>query len=237
MGISKLEFKIYVKMCIGKRSSMAKKNHNRNFAVFGLGRFGMSIIQALSEYDVNILACDNDEAKVHLATEYATHVVQADAADENALISLGLNDFDVIILAMGEKFEASQIATMIAKENGAKQVIVKARNKRQKKILESIGADKVVLPEYEMGLKLARTIVEPNVMDILDDSEYYSITEMKPLDEWLNKTVGEANIRQNHAITILAIKQGEKVTIPILPDTRITKDDILIVFSEKHRNK
>jgi trk/ktr system potassium uptake protein len=215
---------------------MAKKNQNKNFAVFGLGRFGMSIIQTLSEYDVNVLACDNDESKVHLATEYATHVVQADAADENALINLGLNDFDVIVLAMGEEFEASQIATMIAKENGAKRVIVKARNERQKKILESIGADSVVLPEHEMGSKLARTIVEPNIMDILEDSEYYTITEMKPFDEWLDRTIREANIRQNHGITILAIRRGEKVTIPISPETKIMRDDILIVFSEKHRN-
>ncbi|HHX55064.1 MAG TPA: TrkA family potassium uptake protein, partial [Clostridiales bacterium] len=107
---------------------MVRKNQNKNFAVFGLGRFGMSIIQTLSEYDVNILACDNNEAKVNHATEYATHVIQADASDETALINLGLNSFDVIVLAMGEEFEASLIATMIAKENGAEYVIVKARN-------------------------------------------------------------------------------------------------------------
>lgn len=212
---------------------MVRKNQNKNFAVFGLGRFGMSIIQTLSEYDVNILACDNNEAKVNHATEYATHVIQADASDETALINLGLNSFDVIVLAMGEEFEASLIATMIAKENGAEYVIVKARNKRQKKILESIGADKVVLPEYEVGVKLARTILEPNIMDILEDSEYYTITEMKPYNEWINKTVGEADIRQNYGITILAIRKGKELTIPISPDTIIAENDVLIVFSEK----
>lgn len=212
---------------------MVRKNQNKNFAVFGLGRFGMSIIQTLSEYDVNILACDNNEAKVNHATEYATHVIQADASDETALINLGLNSFDVIVLAMGEEFEASLIATMIAKENGVEYVIVKARNKRQKKILESIGADKVVLPEYEVGVKLARTILEPNIMDILEDSEYYTITEMKPYNEWINKTVGEADIRQNYGITILAIRNGKELTIPISPDTIIAENDVLIVFSEK----
>lgn len=212
---------------------MVRKNQNKNFAVFGLGRFGMSIIQTLSEYDVNILACDNNEAKVNHATEYATHVIQADASDETALINLGLNSFDVIVLAMGEEFEASLIATMIAKENGAEYVIVKARNKRQKKILKSIGADKVVLPEYEVGVKLARTILEPNIMDILEDSEYYTITEMKPYNEWINKTVGEADIRQNYGITILAIRNGKELTIPISPDTIIAENDVLIVFSEK----
>lgn len=212
---------------------MIRKNRNKNFAVFGLGRFGMSIIQTLSKYDVNILACDNNEIKVNLATEYATHVIQADASDETALINLGINSFDVIVLAMGEEFEASLIATMIAKENGAECVIVKARNKRQRKILKNIGADKVVLPEHEAGVKLARTILEPNIMDILDDSEYYTITEMKPYDDWLNKTIVEADIRQNHGITILAIRNGKELTIPISPDTIITEDDVLIVIKEK----
>ncbi len=214
---------------------MIKKYKNKSFAVFGLGRFGMSIIQTLSEYDVNILACDNDEAKLKLAEEYATHVVRADASDENALKNLGLQNFDVIILAMGEEFEASQIATMIAKESGAKYVIVKARNLRQKKILESIGADSVVLPEHEMGSKLARKMVVSNIMDILEDSEYYTITEIKPLDEWLDKSVRQANIRQKHNITILAVRQGEELIIPVSPDRIINKEDILIVLEEKNK--
>lgn len=214
---------------------MIKKYKNKSFAVFGLGRFGMSIIQTLSEYDVNILACDNDEAKLKLAEEYATHVVRADASDENALKNLGLQNFDVIILAMGEEFEASQIATMIAKESGAKYVIVKARNLRQKKILESIGADSVVLPEHEMGSKLARKMVVSNIMDILEDSEYYTITEIKPLDEWLDKSVRQANIRQKHNITILAVRQGEELIIPVSPDRIINKEDILIALEEKNK--
>ncbi len=214
---------------------MIKKYKNKSFAVLGLGRFGMSIIQTLSEYDVNILACDNDEAKLKLAEEYATHVIKADASDENALKNLGLQNFDVIILAMGEEFETSQIATMIAKESGAKHVIVKARNLRQKKILESIGADSVVLPEHEMGSKLARKMVVSNIMDILEDSEYYTITEMKPLDEWLDKTVRQANIRHKYNITILAVRQGDELILPISPDRVINKEDVLIILEEKNK--
>ncbi|WMJ76070.1 MULTISPECIES: potassium channel family protein [unclassified Sedimentibacter] len=214
---------------------MIKKYKNKSFAVLGLGRFGMSIIQTLSEYDVNIMACDNDKAKLKLAEEYATHVVRADASDENALKNLGLQNFDVIILAMGEEFEASQIATMIAKESGAKHVIVKARNLRQKKILESIGADSVVLPEHEMGSKLARKMVASNIMDILEDSEYYTITEIKPLDEWLDKSLRQANIRQKHNITILAVRQGEELILPVSPDRIINKEDILIALEEKNK--
>lgn len=214
---------------------MANKKNNKNFAVLGLGHFGMSIIQTLSELDVNILACDRDEAKLQLATEYATHVVRADIAAENALARLGLGNFDVIVLAVGNDFEASQIATMIAKENGAKHVIVKARNLRQKKILESIGADEVILPEHEIGAKLARRLASPNIMDILDDSEFYTITEMHPMDEWLNQTIQESDIRRKYNVTVLAVRRGDKFIIPVSPAEVLTEQDVLIVFSEKKR--
>ncbi len=214
---------------------MANKKNNKNFAVLGLGHFGMSIIQTLSELDVNILACDRDEAKLQLATEHATHVVRADIADENALARLGLGNFDVIVLAVGNDFEASQIATMIAKENGAKHVVVKARSLRQKKILESIGADEVILPEHEIGAKLARRLASPNIMDILDDSDFYTITEMHPMDEWLNQTIQESDIRHKYNITVLAIRRGDKFIIPVSPTEVLTEQDVLLVFSEKKR--
>ncbi len=212
---------------------MANKKINKNFAILGLGHFGMSVIQTLSEYDVDIMACDRDEAKLQFATDYATHVVRADVADEIALARLGLGNFDVIILAVGEDFEASQIATMIAKEQGAKYVIVKARNLRQKKILESIGANEVILPEHEIGAKLARRLASPNIMDILDDSEFYTITEMRPLDEWIGQTIQKSDIRHKHNITILAIRRGSQFVIPVSPTDVLTESDVLIVLSEK----
>lgn len=212
---------------------MAKKNMYSQFAVLGLGRFGLSIVQTLSEYDVNILACDKDDVKLQHAMEYATHVVKADVFDELALERLGLGSFDVVIMAMGEDFEASQIATMIAKEKGVKRIIVKARNERQKRILKSIGADEVILPEFEMGRKLARRLVESNILDILEESELYSIAEMEPLREWCGKTLRETDIRKKHGITVLAMRKGDRLTMPVSPDQLIEQDDVLIVFAEK----
>ena len=206
---------------------------NKHFAILGLGRFGMSIIQTLSEYDVDILACDRDSAKLQVATEYATHVVQGDLSNEITITGLGLGNFDVVVLAMGEDFEASEIATMIAKESGAKYVIVKAQNERQKKILISLGADEVILPEREMGAKLARKLVGSNIIDILNDSEYYTITEMKPLAEWVDKTLQQADIRRKYGITVLAIRHKNRLSLPIGPDRIIHGDDILIVLSSK----
>ncbi len=211
---------------------MKKRKQYSQFAVLGLGRFGMSIVRTLSESDVNIMACDNDEMKLQQAAEYATHVVQVDVTDENSLEKLGLGNFEVVILAMGEDFEASLIAAMIAKEHGVKRIIVKAANIRQKTILESIGADEVILPEHEMGAKLARRLIGSNVMDILEESEFYTIKEMRPMDEWVNKTIQHADIRRKHNLTILAIRHGEKLMIPVLPDTVINQDDILIALSD-----
>lgn len=214
---------------------MASAKKYTHFAVLGLGRFGMSIVQTLAESDVDVMACDKDEAKLQQASEYATHVVQVDVTDEHALEKLGLGNFPVVILAMGEDFEASLTAAMIAKEQGARHIIVKARNNRQKAILKSIGINEVILPEHEMGAKLARRLSGSNIMDILEESSAYTITEMRPLDEWLNKTVQQADIRRKYHLTILAMRRDDKLKIPVLPDTLITEHDVLIALSENKK--
>ena len=210
---------------------MFNKNY-RDFAVLGLGRFGMSIVSTLAEADVNILACDEDETKLAQATDYATHVIQVDLADEHALEKLGLGNFDVVILAIGEDFETSLTAAMIATEQGAKQVIVKARNKRQKTILQSIGVDLVVLPEHEMGAKLARRLTGSNIIDILQESDSHSITEIRPKKEWIGKTVRQLDLRRKEQLTVIAIRSGHHLQVPVKADTLIGHDDILLVFRE-----
>lgn len=211
---------------------MDKEKCELQFAVLGLGRFGMSIVKTLAEYDANILACDRDPTRLHEATEYAAHVVQADAADEDAMHKLGLGNFDVVVLAMGEDFEASVIAAMLAKELGAGKVVAKAFGARQKKILESIGVDQVVLPEVEMGAKVARNLVNPNVLDVLEQTGRQTIAEMRPMDEWVGKTIGEADIRKHYGYTILAIVRGEETIIPVTTDMQMRKEDILVTLSK-----
>ena len=214
---------------------MNKKLLPTNVAVLGLGRFGMSIVQTLSDYDINIMACDKDETKLQQAAEYATHVVEVDITNENTLETLGLGNFEVVILAIGKNFEASQIAAMNAMEHGAPHVIVKASNMRQKRILETLGVNKVILPEHETGAKLARNLMRSNIMDILEESNLYAVTEMRPLDEWLDKTVQQADIRRKHNLTVLAIRHGDRLKIPVMPDTMISKDDVLITLSENKK--
>ena len=140
---------------------MSGKKPYTQFAVIGLGRFGLSVVKTLAKYDVSILAVDANEHHLNESADFATSVVQANISEEGALDSLSLGNFDVVVIATGEDFEASVLATISAKEQGAKQVVVKALGERQKRILEKIGADTVVLPEIEMGARLARSLAGP----------------------------------------------------------------------------
>ncbi len=209
---------------------MKNKGKDQQYAVIGLGRFGMSIVQALAEYDVNVLACDKDPEMVHLAAEYATHAVQADAADDASMERLGLGNFDVVVVAIGEDFEAAVLAIMRAKELGARYIVAKAIGQRQARIFESLGADLVVQPEHEMGTRIARRLMRPNILDVLEKSEYYTVTEMRPLDEWVGKTVGTANIRKESGMTLLAIIRDGRPIIPVLATQTLRADDLLITM-------
>ncbi len=209
---------------------MAEKRCDLQFAVLGLGRFGMSIVKTLAEYDANILACDKNMARLHEATDYATHVVQLDVTDEDAMDKLGLGNFDVVVLAMGEDFESTVLSSMKVKELGTAKILAKAVGERQKKILESIGVDQVVLPEIEMGAKIARQLAQNNILDILENAGH-AITEMHPMEEWTHKTVSEANIRQSYGYSILAVIRGKQTIIPVSADLVLLPDDLLITLS------
>jgi trk system potassium uptake protein TrkA len=215
---------------------MFKRKKKQNIAVLGLGRFGSSLVKTLSEYNVNVLACDSDESHIKEVAEYATHAVQIDVSDEIALKSLGLENFDVVIVATSGHFEATQIATMVAKEQGVQRVIVKASNQRQKKILESLGIEEVILPEYEMGVKVARKLVDSNLMDLLKESELYNISEMNPQQEWIGKTIREADIRRNTGFMIIAVYRNDKLYVPVSPDWVMERDDVLILLNEHNKD-
>lgn len=212
---------------------MIEKKCDLQFAVLGLGRFGMSILRTLAEYDVNVLACDKDPALLHSATEYATQVVQADVSDEEAMANLGLGNFDVVVLAMGEDFESAIMATMTAKELGAGKIVVKALGPKQKKILESIGADLVVLPEMEMGEKIARRLVNPNILDVLENAGHFTITEMHPLAEWVGKSIATSDIRRKYGTLILAVIRGAETTFPVPADFVPQADDVMLALDMK----
>jgi trk system potassium uptake protein TrkA len=219
-----------------KDNSMFKESKQKQIAVLGLGRFGMSIVRHLSDHNVSILACDKSSARLQMAAQWVTYVVQADFLDEDAMRTLGLGNFDVVIIASGEDLEACIMGTVIAKEQGATRVIVKAEGKRQEKILLAVGADQVVHPEFEMGARLARSIAGSNILEILEDSSDFLVAEMRPLTEWVGRTVRESEIREKHGLSILAIRKGNRIVIPVGPTDVIDEGDVLITLQDTRTN-
>lgn len=204
----------------------------KQYAVLGLGRFGRSIVTTLAESGCDVLACDKDMDLVEEMSQFATHAVQADVTDEVEMEALGLGNFDVVVIAIGSHMESCVMATMIAKQYGAKEVIAKAPNQLQKRILEKVGADRVVLPEWEMGAKIAAGLITSNLIDFISLSDEYGVAELEPLPQWVGLPLNKSNIRAESGITIVAIKRGNRIIVSPRPDEIINATDIVVALGE-----
>ena len=205
---------------------------NKQFAILGLGRFGCSVTKTLAENGYDVLACDKDIDIVREMSQFATQAMQVDVTDEMALSSLGLSNFDVVVVAIGNDLEPCVMATLFAKQCGAKYVIAKANNQTQKKILEKIGADRVVLPEWEMGEKIATELTSTHILDYIKLSKDFGIVEISPLPQWVGLSLHKSNIRAVTGINIVAIKRGKSVIASPKPDVVIESGDILVAVSD-----
>lgn len=205
---------------------------NRQFAVLGLGRFGQSLVKTLTENDCDVLCCDKNIEIVNEMSKYGCHAIQADVTDAHVLDQFGINNFDVVVVAIGENMEGSILATMLAKDMGAKLVIAKAKNDMQRSILKKVGADRVVLPERDMGARIANTLITTNVIDYINLSDKFAIAEIEPHSKWTDKTLAESNARAKYGINIVAIKRRDKIIVSPSPNEIIDKEDILVVVGE-----
>lgn len=204
--------------------------NKKQFAVLGLGRFGQSVVKTLTENGYEVLCCDKNPELINQIAPFATDVVQADISDEGALREMGINNYDVVIIATGDSLESAVMATMAAKEMGVKTVIAKAKDIKQSNVLYKVGADKVVLPERDMGIRLATSLITSNLLEIINFSEDYSIAEIAPKNEWVNKTLADSNIRATTGFNIVAIKRGRNVIVSPLPTETIISNDILVII-------
>jgi trk system potassium uptake protein TrkA len=205
------------------------RHKRKEFAVLGLGRFGMRVAEVLAENGANVLVCDNDARRIQYAAAFATQALQTDISDEDELQQLGLGNFDAVVIATGEDFEASVTAVTVAKEKGVPYIVVKAETLRQESILEKLGADRVVFPEKETGEKIAQGILNIDIMDILKRAKDYTISEMPPKEHWVGKTVAESGIR-SEKILILAIKRGQQTIVPVEASEVLQRGDEMIVW-------
>ncbi|MBN2259529.1 MAG: TrkA family potassium uptake protein [Clostridiales bacterium] len=202
----------------------------KQFAVIGCGRFGTSVATKLAELGSEVMVVDKNEDVIQQLSDTVTYAVQADATDENALKSLGIRNFDVAIVTIGGDIQASILVTLMIKELGVKHIIAKAQNDLHAKVLYRIGADRVVFPEREMGIRIAKNLISDNILDFIELAPEYSIVEIIALDEWLGKSLKELNIRAQYGINVMAIKNGLNINIAINANEIIKNGDVLVVI-------
>ncbi|KUG03325.1 trk system potassium uptake protein trka [hydrocarbon metagenome] len=208
------------------------KNKRKQFAVIGLGRFGSSLIRELISMGYEVLAIDVDEQKVQEFVDIATHAVQADSSDENTLRKLGLENFDVVVISIGQNIQVNILTTIILKEMGVKKVIAKAQNALHAKVLEKIGADTVINPERDMAIKLAHSFSH-NILNEIQLSSDYSIVEMLAPRIMVNSSLLELQVRKKMNVSVIAIKRDQDIMMPPDPKQVIKERDILVIAGEK----
>ena len=204
----------------------------KSFLVIGLGRFGAAVAQELSALGQEVLALDIDEENVQHIADQVTQAIQGDAQDEAVLRSVGARNFDCCVVAVGADMEASILITVMLKEMGAKYIVTKAMTPIHARVLERVGADRVVLPEIDMGQRLAQRLARTNVVDYIGVSDEFSIVEIHPPRSWVGNSLGKLGVRAKHQINVLAIRHGEggQVDVNPQPDKVIGPDDLLIVI-------
>lgn len=213
---------------------MAKKEKNRRkeFVVFGLGKFGLSVAKALSDNGCQVMAVDSVQSKVEEIAPDVTYAVCTDITDAEAIHSLGISNFDGAIIAIGENLEASVLATIMSKEMGIPYVLAKAQTELQAKVLKRVGADKIIFPEKETGMRIAHNLVSGNFFDAVELSNKYSMMDLDVPEEWVGKTLRELNLRATKKINVIGVKYDAEFEITPDPDQPLNADDVLVVIGK-----
>ncbi|AZR73673.1 potassium uptake system protein [Anoxybacter fermentans] len=204
----------------------------KQFVVIGLGRFGSSVARTLCQKGFDVLAIDIDEERVQALADEVTHAVQADATDEEAMKSLGIRNFDIAIISIGTDIHSNILTTLLVKELGVKYVVVKAQTELHGKVLTKIGADKVVYPERDMGVRVANSLISSNVLDLIEVSPEYTIAEVTASPKLYGHTLSDLQFRTRFGVNVIAIKNGDKINVTPRATDEIKKGDILIVIGE-----
>lgn len=208
---------------------------NNSYAVLGLGRYGYAVAKELVDSGAEVLVVDIQEDVINDVVDEFPLCKCADITDEDAMLQLGISNIDVVIIAVASNLETSVMATTLCKDAGVKNVIVKCANERHCKILSKIGADKVVLPEYEAGVRLAKNILSSGFVDILELTNNISLVEFDVKPEWVDKTLVDLNLRKKYSINIIAIQKNNDVTTEIDPNRPLEADMKLIVVANRSK--
>lgn len=205
----------------------------RQFAIIGLGNFGLNVAKTLYEKGHEVIGIDSDKYAVQRASEFTSQAIVADASNKEALAELGLKDVDVAVVALGERLDASILATLYLKELGVKEIIVKAVSDDHSKVLEKIGATEVVFPERDMAIKVAIRLSSPNLVDYLPLAEGFSIQEFPASESFIGRPLRDIKLRNKYGVTVIAAKNKTTGEVNIATaEYVVKKDDLLVVIGK-----
>ena len=204
----------------------------KSILLIGLGRFGRHMAQKLNELNHEVMAIDKIEERVDAVLPYVTNAQIGDSTNEDFLKSLGVNNYDLCIVAIGNDFQSSLETTSFLKELGAKVVISRASRDRHAKFLLRNGADQIIYPEKQVASWAAIRYSADHILDFIEIDERFAIFEVTTPEEWVGKTIGQIDIRKKFGINIMAIKKDGRMSLTILPDTVLEADETMLVLGE-----
>ncbi len=207
---------------------------SKSIAVFGLGRYGKSLAYTLYDAGADVMVVDKDPKLVESVANEVTIAITADVSNAEAIKGLGVEEMDVVVVAMGSDLTASIMSVMVCKELGVPYVMAKASDERMGAILTKVGADKVLYPEEESGARTARTIVSDSFLEFFDIDKNLCIIEMKPKKEWIGKNLIDLNLRKKYHINVVAMREDTEMRAFIDPNKPLEEDTELLVIVEKN---
>jgi len=202
----------------------------RTYLIIGLGRFGISFGKTIFEMGQEVLGIDINPDIVQDCSSFLTHTIEANATSEEFLKSIDVDKFDAVVVAIGSNFQVNIMITVLLKELGAKHIIAKAKDDFQAKVLYKVGADQVILPEKDIGIKVARSLVTNNYFELIEISPEYSIINVYAPESWHKNTLGGLAVRTKYKVNILAIKSGNETSIIPHANTIIKPGDVITIM-------
>ena len=207
----------------------------KTYAVFGLGRYGEAVAKELVAHGMDVIAVDADERIVNAVADELPICKCADITDPDVIRQLAIANVDVVIIAMANNLEASVMAVTLCKEVGVETVIAKCANEMHQKILTRVGADKVVFPENESGIRLARNLLSSGFVDMVSLAKNVSMIELDVKSEWVGKNLIELNLRKKYSINVVAMRKDDMVSVDIDPHAELLESDKLIVIANTEK--
>lgn len=205
----------------------------KQIVVIGAGQFGASIAVTAEEIGHQVLLIDRNKERIDMFADYVTHAVVGDVSSENVLPELGISNFDVAVISLVSNFQASILSALVCKEMGIPMIIAKARDDVHARVLQRIGANKVVFPERDSGIRLAHSLTHRNIIDFITLSDSYDMMEIIPLRRWIGQKIRETDIAREFGLNVIAVKEGQEILLNPGPDYRIQTFSVLTVLGHK----